>query len=201
MKSIQLPDGSWEGMWGICFTYGTWFGVEGLVDAGCSSRDDCIQRACQFLINTQQEDGGWGETFMSCVTRKYVHHPTSQVVNTAWAVLTLLKGGYKDQAAIRRGVDLLLRRRLPDGNWVQESICGVFNKVGRQACRKEKAKKYNERGRTPLLCTRVLADQSAFFCPLYQNCMINYSNFKNIFPIWALGRYRETYPKDNSLPR
>ena len=22
------------GLWGVCFTYGTWFGVEGLLDAG-----------------------------------------------------------------------------------------------------------------------------------------------------------------------
>jgi hypothetical protein len=27
--------------------------------------------------------------------------------------------------------------------------------------------------------------------------MINYSNYKNIFPIWALGRYRDTFPEDN----
>lgn len=27
-KQIQRPDGSWYGSWGICFTYGTWFGIE-----------------------------------------------------------------------------------------------------------------------------------------------------------------------------
>ena len=48
--SQQRPDGSWEGvntsipfecdidltagMWGVCFTYGAWFAIEGLVDAG-----------------------------------------------------------------------------------------------------------------------------------------------------------------------
>lgn len=34
MLSIQRKDGSWEGLWGVCFTYGVWFGIEGLVDAG-----------------------------------------------------------------------------------------------------------------------------------------------------------------------
>ena len=34
IKSIQRPDGSWYGSWGCCFTYGTWFGVEGLVLSG-----------------------------------------------------------------------------------------------------------------------------------------------------------------------
>eukprot|EP00731_Ephydatia_muelleri_P035599 Em0140g2a len=33
--SIQKPDGSWEGSWGVCFTYGTWFGLEAL---GCMGR-------------------------------------------------------------------------------------------------------------------------------------------------------------------
>ena len=41
MRSIQRPDGSWEGMWGICFTYGVWFGVEGLMEAGCTPECGC----------------------------------------------------------------------------------------------------------------------------------------------------------------
>jgi squalene cyclase len=28
IRAIQRPDGSWYGSWGICFTYGTWFGIE-----------------------------------------------------------------------------------------------------------------------------------------------------------------------------
>jgi squalene cyclase len=27
IKSIQRPDGSWYGSWGVCFCYGTWFGI------------------------------------------------------------------------------------------------------------------------------------------------------------------------------
>jgi lanosterol synthase len=156
MMSIQLDDGSWEGMWGICFTYGTWFGVEGLIDAGFAPSHSRITRACQFLVAVQKDDGGWGETFMSCVERRYVQHPVSQVVNTAWAVLSLLKAQHPDQDVIRRGVLLLLKRQLANGDWAQESISGVFNK----------------------------------------NAMISYSNFKNIFPLWAIGRYCETYPDD-----
>ena len=38
----------------------------------------------------------WGETFMSCVSRKYVQHPEAQVVNTAWAVLSLMKARLVD---------------------------------------------------------------------------------------------------------
>lgn len=27
IKSIQRNDGSWYGSWGVCFLYGTWFGI------------------------------------------------------------------------------------------------------------------------------------------------------------------------------
>jgi squalene cyclase len=58
-------------MWGICFTYGTWFAIDGLMEAGVPKDHPAILKACEFLISKQKEDGGWGETFMSCVTREY----------------------------------------------------------------------------------------------------------------------------------
>eukprot|EP00971_Amphidinium_carterae_P096958 1919436-Amphidinium_carterae.1 len=36
IERMQRDDGSWYGCWGNCFTYGCWFGIEGLV---CSGRD------------------------------------------------------------------------------------------------------------------------------------------------------------------
>jgi squalene cyclase len=47
-----------------------------------------------------------------------------------------------------------MSRQLPDGDWAQEGISGVFN----------------------------------------ANCMITYSQYKNIFPIWALSRYAARFP-------
>lgn len=32
--SRQLPDGSWEGSWGVCFTYAAWFGLEAFAHCG-----------------------------------------------------------------------------------------------------------------------------------------------------------------------
>lgn len=81
-------------------------------------------------MSKQREDGGWGETFMSCVTREYVQHPDAQVVMTAWAVLTLAKAKYPDRSVVRRGVELLMSRQLPSGAWAHESTTGVFNKNG-----------------------------------------------------------------------
>eukprot|EP00122_Pirum_gemmata_P000378 Pgem_evm1s334 len=84
--------------------------------------------ACEFLITKQNKDGGWGESFLSCVKREYVHHSESQIVNTAWAILTLLGGEYPCINPIRRGCKFLRDKQMVNGDWPQESICGVFNK-------------------------------------------------------------------------
>ncbi|XP_031504247.1 cycloartenol synthase 2-like isoform X2 [Nymphaea colorata] len=66
IQKIQLPDGSWYGSWGVCFTYGLWFGVKGLV-AGGMTYQNCfgIRKACEFLLAKQLPSGGWGESYLS----------------------------------------------------------------------------------------------------------------------------------------
>jgi len=67
IHSIQRPDGSWYGSWGICFTYATMFALESLGIAGESyENSERVKRACEFLISKQMDDGGWGETYMVC---------------------------------------------------------------------------------------------------------------------------------------
>eukprot|EP01046_Picozoa_sp_COSAG06_P068233 COSAG06_NODE_18058_length_905_cov_73.593052_2_plen_105_part_00 len=52
IASAQRPDGSWYGSWGCCFTYGCWFGLEGLVAGAETGRplffefSLCLSRAC-----------------------------------------------------------------------------------------------------------------------------------------------------------
>jgi lanosterol synthase len=127
MKKKQRPDGSWYGSWGVCFTYATWFGVEGLVAAGEPKDGYPIRKACEFLISKQKSDGGWGETFGSCEKKVYCENEETQVVNTAWAVLSLMRAQYPDRKAIDRGIQALMARQLPTGDWPQENIKGVFN--------------------------------------------------------------------------
>jgi squalene cyclase len=54
---------------------------------------------------------------------------------------------------IKRGVQYLIKRQLPCGDWPQEGIAGVFNRA----------------------------------------CGITYTAYRNVFPIWALGRCSATY--------
>ena len=71
IKSIQRPDGCFYGSWGVCFTYATWFGIEGLIEAGEPEESESVQRACQFLLSRQNPNGGWGESYLSCVNKIY----------------------------------------------------------------------------------------------------------------------------------
>ncbi|KAJ4920407.1 hypothetical protein JOQ06_024640 [Pogonophryne albipinna] len=131
-RKVQRPDGSWEGSWGVCFTYGIWFGLEAFACMGHVYQDDhvCeeVRKACQFLLDRQMTDGGWGEDFESCEQRCYVQSNSAQIHNTCWALLGLMAVRHPDRRAIERGVQLLIDNQLPNGDWPQENIAGVFNK-------------------------------------------------------------------------
>ncbi|XP_064181307.1 lanosterol synthase [Anguilla rostrata] len=157
-RKVQRPDGSWEGSWGVCFTYGVWFGLEAFACMGHTfqNREACqeVQRACAFLLSRQMEDGGWGEDFESCEQRRYVQSDGSQIHNTCWALLGLMAARYPDVEVIEKGIQVLIDRQLPNGDWPQENIPGVFNK----------------------------------------SCAISYTSYRNVFPIWTLGRFSRLFP-------
>ncbi|KAF2095931.1 oxidosqualene:lanosterol cyclase-like protein [Rhizodiscina lignyota] len=137
IRAAQRPDGSWYGSWGICFTYAGMFALESLACVGERyANSERVRRACRFFVEKQNPDGGWGESYKSCETAKWVPHPQgTQVVNTAWACIALMEAGWPDEddevqgkGALKRGIKLLMERQQANGEWLQEGIEGVFNK-------------------------------------------------------------------------
>ena len=124
--SRQRADGSWLGFWGINFIYGTLFAVNALRCAGLAAEDPALDRAHRWLCSVQREDGGWSEHFSSCRSKRYVANPTSLIISTAWAVLALLDIETEPSEATRRGVDWLVTRQGPAGDWPRDSVNGVF---------------------------------------------------------------------------
>ncbi|CAG8131311.1 unnamed protein product [Penicillium olsonii] len=128
IKHVQRADGSWYGSWGICFTYAALFALESLASVGETYETSAdSKRGCDFLIEKQQEDGGWGESYLSSATHQYVQHEKSQVCQTAWALLGLMEAGYPHKEPLERGIKLLMARQQRNGEWLQEAIEGVFN--------------------------------------------------------------------------
>ena len=119
-----------------CFCYACWFGVEGLVKCGEPCESDSITNACAYLLRHQRANGGWGEDFTSCYDKEYASDGMkaygddgSGVVNTAWALLALSAARSPNVEAVKRGVQYLMNRQLPCGDWPQEGIAGVFNRA------------------------------------------------------------------------
>lgn len=127
--ATQRPDGSWEGSWGICFTYGAWFGTWGLRAGGLPAQHPALVRAAQFLLGKQLPDGGWGETAESCRKREYVQAESGQAVMTSWALMALVAAGEGGGSAARRGARFLEACQNADGSYPEEHIAGMFNKT------------------------------------------------------------------------
>ncbi len=126
LRASQRPEGGWYGSWAVCFSYGTWFGVTGLLAAGLPANDPALRRACGFLVDRQNPDGGWGEHHRSCVERRWVPAP-STAAQTAWALSALVRCGLANTAAARRAAAFLVARQQDDGDWPEEPLVGVFN--------------------------------------------------------------------------
>lgn len=47
---------------------------------------------------------------------------------TAWALIGLIKAKYPNIEPIKMGIELIMDRQQPNGEWLQEAIEGVFNK-------------------------------------------------------------------------
>ena len=156
LRANQRADGSWYGSWGVCFLYGTLFGVSALAECGEPRGEDAprLAAAAAFVLRAQREDGGWGESYRACVNREpeepeAAAAAASNAVSTAWALLALMRAGCGGHAAVRRGVERLLRLQEPSGDWPQGPCSGVFNRT----------------------------------------CAITYSQYRNVFPLWALGEF------------
>ena len=126
LRRAQGKDGSWRGVWGVQFIYGTYFGIRGLLAAGASPDDPALRAACQWLLDRQRDDGGWGEHYRGCYTGEYVPHTESQVIQTAWAMMALLEAGDPDWDALTRGAQYLINMQREDGTWPRQDMAGIF---------------------------------------------------------------------------
>lgn len=129
LRKAQRPDGSFEGCWAVCFTYGTWFAMSAFEALGLEPTDGAVQRATAFLLGKQRADGSWGEAGDTCRERRWVEASEGQVAQSSWALLALLRAGCTDTAALAKAARFLIGRQETDGSWAREPLVGVFNRT------------------------------------------------------------------------
>ena len=118
LRRSQERDGSWYGRWGMNYVYGTWSVLCAFNAAGVSPQSPEIRLAAAWLLSIQNADGGWGETGDSYELDYHGHQPApSTASQTAWALLGLIAAGERQNPAVVRGIDYLLRHQQADGLW------------------------------------------------------------------------------------
>ena len=121
IKAEQEEDGSWFGRWGTNYIYGTWSVLVALEIAGEDPQQLYIRKAVEYFQQTQNSDGGWGESNDSYYPPKH-HRPfKSTAFQTAWALLSLLAVGEAKTIVVKKGVNYLLSNQLSNGQWYDDS--------------------------------------------------------------------------------
>lgn len=110
LLSNQEKDGSWYGRWGICYIYGTWAAMTGLLAAGTSPEEKQIQEAVHWLKRIQNEDGGWGESCHSDQRNRYIPLRASNITQTSWALDSLIAAEKRPSREIKSGIHFLINK-------------------------------------------------------------------------------------------
>ena len=166
----QEPEGSWFGRWGVNHIYGTGAVLPALAAVGEPMDSFVVRRAVRWLVERQNDDGGFGEGCESYVLRKARGRGPSTPSQTAWALLALIAADRADSPTAQRAVGYLADTQRTDGGWDEHAYTGTGfpgYAVGEEHGARIKQGRELSRG-----------------------FMLRYHLYRDCFPLLALGRYR-----------
>jgi squalene-hopene/tetraprenyl-beta-curcumene cyclase len=174
--SEQEPDGPWFGRWGVNYIYGTGAVLPAYKALKLDMDADEVRLAIKWLLERQNPDGGWGESCASYVDPNFRGRGPTTASQTAWALLSLIAAGQAATPAATRGADYLTSAQKSDGSWHEPYYTGTGFPgygIGQRL----------DRYLTPNDSGYQGVEMPAGF-------MINYTMYRNYWPLMALGRYR-----------
>ncbi|MEE2775176.1 MAG: squalene--hopene cyclase [Acidobacteriota bacterium] len=125
----QEMEGCWYGRWGANYIYGTWLALTALDRCGEDMAQPRVRRAVEWLLESQNDDGGWGESLWSYHDTEHKGRGETTASQTSWALLGLLAAGAHNhpEAAegVHRGISYLLSTQGENGTWVDDQWTGT----------------------------------------------------------------------------
>lgn len=175
--SEQEADGSWFGRWGVNYIYGTSTVLPALYSIGENMAADHILKAAKWLVDRQNDDGGWGESCGSYMDERLRGRGVSTASQTAWAIMALIAIDSHDfDEHVEDGLGFLLREQETDGTWDEPYFTGTgFPGYG-------VGERINLAGG---------ADRLVQGSELSRGFMLNYNLYRHYFPLMAMGRAQQ----------
>ena len=176
MMADQEPDGPWFGRWGVNYIYGTGAVLPAMQALGMNMDDQPVKRAIAWLVERQNADGGWGESCASYVDASHRGKGPSTASQTAWALLSLISAGMTNSEAAMKGVEYLVATQQDDGTWDEPWYTGTG---------------FPGYGIGQRLDHYLSPEESGYQgVEMPAGFMINYTMYRNYWPLTALGRYQ-----------
>jgi len=125
IRDHQEQDGSWYGRWGVNYIYGTWQVLRGLRALNIHMHQPWLLKTRDWLESVQHPDGGWGERCNTYDDPVFKGQGPSTASQTAWAVMGLCTFDDPNRAALKRGIEYLIRTQNPDGSWTEHETTGT----------------------------------------------------------------------------
>ncbi len=161
-----------------------------------------IKNGIQFILKQQREDGSWYGSWAVCFT-----YGTWFAVEALYLVKKLnFISGNEIETAMKKAESFLLSKQMSDGGWgenfescvqkkyiesnTSQSVNTAWALMALMFCSTNK--NAIEKG-IKLLIEKQQTNgdwqQEEINGVFNHNCMISYSNYRNIFPLWVIGRY------------